>query len=183
MTGRGPSLPSWREAVRRAVSLCKGDDAAAADRPANGRLREKFWERHTLNELSEREWEALCDGCGLCCLLKYENEDDKNVTYTNVACKLLDCASCRCKHYHRRTKIVPDCVTLQPSTIDEVIGWMPSTCAYRLLHEGQPLHDWHHLISGSRESVHQAGISVQGRCIPEYEVNTDNLEHYATDWR
>ena len=176
-------MPDWRNALRRAVSLCRGDDAAVDSKSANGRLRENFWENHTLNELSEGEWEALCDGCGLCCLLKYENEDDASVTYTRVACKLLDCSTCRCKHYQSRTKIVPDCITLKPDTIDEVIEWMPSTCAYRLVHEGRPLFDWHHLISGSEDSVHQAGISVQGRCIPEYEINADHLEYYATDWR
>ena len=183
MTGRRPTLPAWREALRRVASLRRGGREAAGGNPDDGRLRENFWENHTLGELSTSEWEALCDGCGLCCLLKFEDEDDESVTYTSVACKLLDCSTCRCRHYESRTKIVPDCVTLKPETIDEVIGWMPSTCAYRLVHEGRRLFDWHHLISGSDESVHEAGISVRGRCVPEYKVNTDHLESYATDWR
>ncbi|MCY3878431.1 MAG: YcgN family cysteine cluster protein [Rhodobacteraceae bacterium] len=161
------------------TSLWQGGQPVSAE----GGLREKFWERHRLGELTADEWEALCDGCGLCCLLKYETEGDTKVTYTNVACKLFDCSSCRCRNYEFRKEIVPDCVRLTPENIDEVIDWMPSSCAYRLMHEGKPLFDWHHLISGSSESVHAAGISVQDRCIPEFEINTDDLEKYAVDWR
>ena len=144
-----------------------------------GKLRLRFWERYSLEDLSQDEWEALCDGCGLCCLLKFQDDIDADVTYTNVACRLFDCDTCRCSHYNARAKIVPDCAVLTPETLPEVVEWMPSTCAYLLRYRGQPLADWHPLVSGRPESVHEAGISVRGRCIPEYEIDMDDLEEYA----
>ncbi len=146
---------------------------------AGGDLREKFWERHSLQELNRKEWEALCDGCGLCCLLKFGEDGSNEINWTNVACRLLDLERCQCRHYEARTRIVKDCIVLKPDSLDEVMDWMPSTCAYRLLHEGKPLHPWHHLLSGSRETVHEAGISVRGRTVSETEINMDDLEDYA----
>ena len=176
-------MPVWTEPIRRLAALRRRrSKAGKKPQTAGGSLRPRFWERFKLDELNADEWEALCDGCGLCCLLKFEEESSSEVTYTNVCCKLLDRSTCRCNHYECRTKIVPDCVTLRPETVADVIDWMPSSCAYRLIHEGRPLFDWHHLISGSRETVHESGISVKDRCIPEYDINPDDLESYATDW-
>ena len=141
-------------------------------------LRPGFWDRYTLDELNSREWEALCDGCGLCCLLKYSTENDE-VIYTSVHCRLLDCSNCRCLHYEARKRIVPDCMKLTPKSIRHNVSWMPSTCAYRLRHEGKPLRDWHYLISGSRQLVHKLGISVKHRATCETQINPDDLFKYS----
>ena len=144
-------------------------------------IRAQFWERFTLDELTPREWEALCDGCGKCCLRKLEYEDTGEVDYTNVACKLLDCTTCRCTNYANRKKTVPDCVVITPATLDRILYWMPTTCAYRLMAEGQPLADWHPLISGRAESVHEAGISLAGHMVSETGVSDDDLDDYIVE--
>jgi uncharacterized cysteine cluster protein YcgN (CxxCxxCC family) len=143
-------------------------------------LRPKFWDL-PLQRLTPAEWEALCDGCGRCCLHKLEDADTGEVAFTNVACRLLDGATCRCSQYAIRKSIVPDCVVLTPGTVKDVAYWLPQTCAYRLRHYGQRLFDWHPLISGDPDSVHRAGISVQGRIVPEYEIDVDDLEDYVID--
>ena len=142
--------------------------------------RPEFWHRYRLTELNPREWEALCDGCGLCCLLKYWTEQDE-VAYTNVHCRLLDCSTCRCRHYSARKKIVPDCVKLTPSSISENADYMPSTCAYRLRHEGKRLPDWHHLVSGDREAVDREGISIKNKGICETKIHIEHLADYTIE--
>ena len=124
-----------------------------------------FWER-PIEALNRAEWEALCDGCGQCCLHKVEDEDTGAIYPTNVACKLLDIPSARCCDYLNRKKQVPDCLWLTPRLAAE-IEWLPDTCAYRLRAEGLPLPQWHYLICGDREEVHRAGISVRGKAISE----------------
>lgn len=124
-----------------------------------------FWER-PIEALNRAEWEALCDGCGQCCLHKVEDEDTGAIYPTNVACKLLDIPSARCCDYPNRKKQVPDCLRLTPRLAAE-IEWLPDTCAYRLRAEGLPLPQWHYLICGDREEVHRAGISVRGKAISE----------------
>ncbi|TCP63089.1 hypothetical protein EV663_101356 [Rhodovulum bhavnagarense] len=141
-------------------------------------LRPRFWMRFPLDRLSDREWEALCDGCGKCCLNKLEDEDTAEVVFTRIACRLLDGETCRCGNYHCRKAIVPECVVLTPGTIADVAYWMPATCAYRLLWEGKPLPDWHPLITGDAESVHAAGMSVRGWTLPEFEVPIEDWEDY-----
>ena len=121
-----------------------------------------FWRTKTLDEMSAAEWESLCDGCGRCCLVKLEDEDDGTIHFTDIGCKLLDGRTCRCLDYPRRHKRVPDCVRLTAAKIRE-LNWMPVTCAYRLVSEGRDLYDWHPLVSGSPESVHEAGVSVRDR--------------------
>jgi uncharacterized cysteine cluster protein YcgN (CxxCxxCC family) len=135
---------------------------------------ERFWEK-PLAALDRGEWEALCDGCGKCCLHKVEDEDTGEIHPTNIACKLLDRHSCRCSHYRGRKAIVPDCVRL---TADKVgaLSWLPQTCAYRLRAAGKPLPDWHYLISGDPESVHKAGMSVRGWTVAEDEAG--DIEHH-----
>ena len=146
------------------------------------KLEPEFWRKKTLEQMSTEEWEALCDGCGKCCLLKLEDEDTGKVHYTDVACRLFDDATCRCGNYPLRRTLVPQCVVLDPETVRETVGWMPRTCAYRLVADGYDLYAWHPLISGDPESVHKAGISVQGWTVPEYEVEEEDLlDHVVGD--
>ncbi|SFG41692.1 hypothetical protein SAMN04488020_102168 [Palleronia marisminoris] len=143
--------------------------------------RSRFWERFPLDQLSNAEWEALCDGCGKCCLNKLEDEDTGEVALTCVSCRLFDDASCRCAQYDIRKQFVPECVQLSPDRMDEVSYWLPQTCAYRLLHEGRPLYHWHPLISGDPETVHEAGVSARGITIPEFEVDEEDLEDHIIE--
>ena len=140
-----------------------------------------FWRRTPLAEMSAAEWESLCDGCAKCCLVKLQDTDAETTDYTDVACRLLDCETCRCTDYANRASLVPDCVTLSPANIAS-LSWMPSTCAYRLLAEGRDLPWWHPLVSGDPETVHQAGISVRHRVLSETEVDEDALEDRIVDW-
>jgi len=141
-------------------------------------LRKKFWERFPLEDLTPDEWEALCDNCGRCCLRKLEDADTGEVEYTNVVCRLFDADNCTCGQYALRKQLVPDCVILTPENLERIAYWMPATCAYRLLHEGRPLFDWHPLVSGRPESVREAGISMHDRVVHEFEVEEEDLEHY-----
>jgi len=138
-----------------------------------------FWKRKRLDEMSQPEWESLCDGCGRCCLIKLEDSDTGAIDYTDIACQLLDLGSCRCSDYEDRKKRVPDCVVLTAAKISD-LHWMPSTCAYRLIHEGKELAWWHPLISGDQRTVHQAGISVRNRVVPE--ERGDDPEDRIVTW-
>lgn len=139
-----------------------------------------FWKRKTLEEMTREEWESLCDGCARCCLYKLEDEDTGEIYYTNVICRLLDVHRCRCTAYHDRARLMPTCLVLNADMVRQ-LRWMPKTCAYRLVAEGKDLEWWHPLVSGSRESVHQAGISVRWRTQAEKDVDMDNLEEYIVD--
>lgn len=140
-------------------------------------LRDQFWETIPLKDLNSDEWEALCDGCGKCCLNKIEDADTGEVFLTRVACRLLDDATCQCSNYQARKSIVPECIQLNPNTIDKHAYWMPQTCAYRLLWDGNALPDWHPLLTGDPQTVHQAGVSVQGMTVSENDVDDDDWEH------
>ncbi|MEM9639092.1 MAG: YcgN family cysteine cluster protein [Pseudomonadota bacterium] len=144
-------------------------------------LADRFWERKPLAKMSQREWESLCDGCGKCCLNKLEDEDSGAVALTRIACRLLEDSSCRCAHYDNRHQFVPDCIVLKPDNLDSHAYWMPETCAYRLLWEGKPLYDWHPLISGTAQSVHDAGVSVQGWTLSEFDVPEDEWEEHIIE--
>lgn len=144
-------------------------------------LRPSFWDRVPLDRMNPAEWESLCDGCGKCCLNKIEFEDTGEVAFTRIACRLLDGESCRCTNYEIRRQFVPDCVQLSPATLPKIAYWMPRTCAYRLLWEGKSLPSWHHLLTGSHDSIHEAGASVRGWTVPEFEVDEDDWEDHIID--
>jgi uncharacterized cysteine cluster protein YcgN (CxxCxxCC family) len=143
---------------------------------------EPFWRRKTLSQMTAAEWESLCDGCGLCCLVRFEEEDSGDVIPTRVHCKLFDAQACACTDYAHRKAQVPDCVKLTPGNIDQ-LPWMPKSCAYRRLYEGRDLAWWHPLVSGDPESVHRAGVSVRGQTLSETALADpeDALEFAAWD--
>ncbi len=143
-------------------------------------IRKDFWKTKKLNEMSLEEWESLCDGCGICCLYKVEDEDTGEVELTHVACRFLDLNSIHCQLYHSRFQAMPTCIQLTPSKVKK-LHWLPETCAYRLIMDGEPLPDWHPLVSGDPESVHKAGISVKGKVTPESEANLDHIEDYVIE--
>jgi len=119
-----------------------------------------FWKTKNMAEMSRTEWESLCDSCGKCCCIRLEDEDTGQIYITDVACKLFNPQTCRCGDYANRSKLVDDCVTLTPVNVDQ-LHWMPQTCAYRLIAEGKDLPNYHHLVSGSHETIHEVGMSVQ----------------------
>lgn len=145
------------------------------------KLRPRFWETVPLKKMTAPEWEALCDGCAKCCLQKIEYEDDGEVVYTKVACRLLDGESCRCSQYESRHQFVPDCVRISPKSLPKIVYWMPRTCAYRLLWEGKSLPAWHPLNTGDPESTHTSGNSVRGWTIPEFEVTEEEWEDHIIE--
>ncbi len=143
-----------------------------------GQLRDKFWEL-PLADLSEPEWEALCDGCGQCCLHKLEDMDTGEIERTNVACRLLDPATATCRDYRNRKAHVPDCLRLTLKLVKEV-SWLPDSCAYRVRARGESLPQWHYLVCGDRDAVRRAGVSAAGRVISETDAGP--LEHHIVEW-
>ena len=138
-----------------------------------------FWKNKKLSEMSHLEWEALCEGCGCCCLHKIQDLKTGDIAFTNVSCRQLNPESCKCSAYSHRQKIVRDCVKLNRDQIRN-LKWLPKTCAYRLLDEGKELFWWHPLVSGDSETVHEAGISVRGRVVCEDQV--EDIEDHIVKW-
>lgn len=139
-----------------------------------------WWEVIPLKDMTDSQWESLCDGCAKCCQIQLEDEEGTRAT-TNVVCHYLDQSSCQCTCYGDRTVKVPQCLKLTPNNLDS-IEWMPDTCAYRLLNEGKPLEAWHPLVSGDKNSVHASGISVRGRVFSESLIDEDDLELHIIQW-
>ncbi len=143
-------------------------------------LRPRFWER-PLDRLAPAEWEALCDGCGKCCLNKLEDEETGEVALTRIACRLFDDATCRCSNYADRLRHVPECVVLTPATLPKVVYFFPETCAYRRLHERRPLPRWHPLLTGDPMSPHLAGASLMDETVAEGQVDEDDWEDFVIE--
>jgi len=140
-----------------------------------------WWQEKPLAELTSDEWEALCDSCAKCCLHKLEDEDDGEVYYTRVRCRYLDERTCRCSDYANRSVLVPNCIRLEMGNVHD-LDWLPSTCAYRLRAHGQPLPDWHPLVSGDAGTVHRAGISIRGRSLSDEYVHPDGYDEHIVNW-
>jgi uncharacterized cysteine cluster protein YcgN (CxxCxxCC family) len=137
-----------------------------------------FWKTKALEEMSDAEWESLCDGCGRCCLHKLRHDNDE-LSYTNVACRLLNLETAQCSDYVRRKRRVPDCVRLTPADVRS-IDWLPPSCAYRRVADGKDLQWWHPLVSGRAETVHEAGVSIRGRAVDERRAGA--LEQHIAEW-
>lgn len=140
-----------------------------------------FWKTKTLEEMTRKEWESLCDGCAKCCIVKFEDEETGALAYTNLHCKLLNGSTCQCSDYRNRKKYVPDCVKLTPESV-AAVDWLPDSCAYRLVQDGRDLPDWHHLVCGDRNRIHEEGHSVRGRTISEEGITEEDQEDYIIDW-
>ena len=141
----------------------------------------EWWNTKTLAELTQLEWESLCDGCAKCCLHKLEDEDSGDIFYTKVRCQYLDEEQCRCTDYANRSTLVPNCIQLNRDNVAN-LNWLPSSCAYRLRANNQPLEQWHPLVSGSKTTVHEAGISIRGRAISDEYVHPDGFDEHIISW-
>ncbi|MBT8473282.1 MAG: YcgN family cysteine cluster protein [Marinicaulis sp.] len=140
-----------------------------------------FWKSKSMADMTDQEWESLCDGCGKCCCLRMEDEDTGAIYVTDITCKLFDRDTCRCGDYTNRVKKVPDCVQLTPENAG-ALAWMPQTCAYRLIANGKDLFDWHHLVSGSHDSIHDAGMSVQNATYNEIDIPEKEHVNHIVIW-
>ena len=140
-----------------------------------------WWQDKPLAALDREQWEALCDGCARCCLHKLEHEESGEVVYTAIRCRYLDEESCRCTDYPNRSVLMPNCISLSPDAMAD-LDWLPATCAYRLRAAGQPLREWHPLVSGDPASVHRAGISIRGRAISDEYVHPDGYDEHIVNW-
>jgi len=141
----------------------------------------EFWKTKTLEEMTQKEWESLCDGCAKCCLVKLEDYDTGEIFRTDVACKLLDINSCRCTDYPARQTLVDDCIKLDRENITS-LQWLPDSCSYKLIDQGKPLPNWHHLLTGSRHTVHQVAASVKQFAVSELEVKDEEIEDHIIQW-
>lgn len=140
---------------------------------------DEFWKYKSLEEMTSKEWESLCDGCAKCCIFKFEEDETGHILQTDVVCKLLDLETCNCTQYAERKQLVPDCITITPENILD-LKWMPASCSYRLLALGKELPAWHPLVTGDRNSTQEKGKTVQGRVVSEADV--DDIEDRIIGW-
>ncbi len=179
-----PGRANGRAAKPKARPKVQPRPHAQRESPESKRaaLAPDFWKHKTLEELNPAEWESLCDGCGRCCLVKLEDADSGAVYFTDIGCRLFDPHTCRCTDYAHRQKKVHDCIRLTPAKVRS-LGWLPPTCAYRLVAEGRDLPWWHPLISGTRSSVHEAGVSVRNRVrLKEGEIEPAAYQDHIVAW-
>ena len=176
------------------ISSGKANDEDS-DNKSTETLRPQFWSRFALSELNHSEWEALCDGCGSCCLIKYIDDehvsDDDNsheaemVEYTDVTCQLMDCATGYCQHYDTRQEHVPDCIQLTIENLPQMM-WLPSHCAYKRLYKGQGLPSWHLLLTqdavATQQQMRAANVGVAGRCVSEIGMSDEEMETRVVNW-
>jgi uncharacterized cysteine cluster protein YcgN (CxxCxxCC family) len=141
-------------------------------------VEKQFWKITPLAQMSDQQWESLCDGCGRCCVHKFQDEDTEELLFTNVACQLLDCETARCSDYPNRLEKVAGCIKITPQMLanDTQRHWLPSTCAYRLIAEDKPLFDWHPLIAGNDQAIMDEGIKLAGGLVPESEADLQEIE-------
>ena len=144
-------------------------------------MADAWWDSLPLEALDRAQWEALCDGCAKCCLHKLEDEDSGEIFFTKVRCRYLDEEHCSCSDYANRSVLVPECIHLEPGSA-AALDWLPATCAYRLRARGEALPKWHYLVSGSRETVHEAGISIRGRAISDEFVHPEGYDEHIIHW-
>jgi uncharacterized protein len=140
-----------------------------------------FWKQKSLREMNRREWELLCDGCGKCCLYKIRDAKTGEVQYTDVSCRLLCSETCRCNSYENRYRLVPTCLILTPTRVEE-FAWLPRTCTYRLLAQGKDLPWWHHLVSGDPDLIHRLGLSIKGKVVSEDYIHPLRLRQHIVQW-
>lgn len=165
----------------------KPDKLSLLNTSATDALRPQFWSRFMLAELNHSEWEALCDGCGSCCLIKYMDDDNEEevVEYTDVTCQLMDCATGYCQHYDTRQEHVPDCIQLTIDNLPDMM-WLPSHCAYKRLYKGQNLPSWHMLLTQdavvTQQQMRAANVGVAGRCVSEIGMSDEDMEMRVVTW-
>ena len=141
-----------------------------------------FWQHKSLLEMNHDEWESICDGCAKCCLTQLQDEDTQQLVFTDVACDLLNNNTCQCSDYANRSTRVPTCMTMNKSNVQYAAEFAPPSCAYRLLLEDKSLPDWHHLVSGERNTVHTSGNSVRQRVRFARDIQIDDIQDYIVDW-
>jgi len=180
MPPRAPQSPASHAKAKHDIS--RETKGAKPLRRAKLAARAPFWKQKALEDLSPAEWESLCDGCGRCCLVKLEDEDSGEIHFTDITCQLFNAGTCRCADYPHRGRRVRDCIKLTPAKV-RTLSWLPPSCAYRLVAEGRDLAWWHPLVSGSPMSVHEAGVSVQGRVrVSEKAVRLADYPDHIVDW-
>lgn len=178
----GVVISAAADEARRLSQDSISQDSMSQDSDETGGAPGPFWRTTPLEQMTSGQWESLCDGCGRCCLVKLEDEDDGTIHATDVACRLFDAGTCRCRDYENRTTVVPDCVGLTPEAVRS-LPWLPPTCAYRLVAEGKDLAWWHPLVSGRAETVAEAGVSVKGRVhAGEDDVGLEELVGRIRRW-